>query len=108
MSGIAPTPDPPYVAVIFTAVRSGEDEAGYLEADAAMEALAKAQPGYLGYEGGRGMTVSYWATEADAKAWKQVADHLTAQRLGRERWYTSYKVRVATVDRDYGWSRPAP
>jgi heme-degrading monooxygenase HmoA len=107
MTAIASTPDPPYVAVIFTAVRSGEDEEGYLKADAEMEAMAAEQPGYLGYEGGRGMTVSYWATEDDARAWKAVAEHATAQRLGRERWYSSYKVRVASVGRDYGWSRPA-
>jgi heme-degrading monooxygenase HmoA len=33
--------------------------------------------------------------------WKQVAEHLEAQRLGRERWYESYDVVVATVDRSY-------
>ena len=106
MSAIAPTPEPPYVAVIFTAVRTGEDDAGYLDADADMEKLAAEQPGYLGIEGGLGMTVSYWATEDDARAWKAVADHAAVQRLGRERWYAAYKVRVARVERDYGWSRP--
>ena len=25
-----------------------------------------------------------------------------AQRMGRERWYAEYRVRVATVTRDYG------
>lgn len=102
MSALARTPEPPYVAVIFTSTRTA-DAKGYEETDAAMEALAAEQPGYLGLEGGAGITVSYWATEDDAKAWKAVADHLAAQRLGRERWYASYKVRVATVGRDYGW-----
>ena len=104
---ISSTPEPPYVAVIFTAVRSDVDDEGYLETDAAMEALAAEQPGYLGLEGGLGMTVSYWATDEDARAWKQVAEHLEAQRLGRERWYSSYKVRVARVERDYGWPGPS-
>ena len=51
---------------------------------------------------GFGITVSYWRTEADAAAWKQVAEHLGAQRLGQEQWYRSYRVRVAVVQRDYG------
>ena len=55
-----------------------------------------------GPERGTGITVSYWRTEADALAWKQVAEHLGAQRLGQERWYAAYRVRVAIVQRDYG------
>ena len=102
MTAFAATPEPPYVAVIFTSART-DDVEGYDETDAAMEALATAQPGYLGIEGSAGVTVSYWATDDDARAWKAVADHVAAQRLGRERWYASYKVRVARVERDYGW-----
>jgi heme-degrading monooxygenase HmoA len=102
--GLADTPDPPYVAVIFTSQRT-DDGTGYLETDAAMVELAGQQRGYLGVEsvsdGRRGITVSYWATEADARAWKAVAEHVAAQELGRERWYQSYAVRVATVERAY-------
>ena len=50
-----------------------------------MEELAAAQPGYLGLETARddlGITVSYWATEADALAWKQVGEHLAARGPG--------------------------
>ena len=67
--------------------------------------LAEKQPGYLGVESAReaiGITVSYWATEGDAAAWKRVAEHAEAQRLGRENWYEQYSVRIATVTRDYG------
>jgi len=45
--------------------------------------------------------VSYWATEADELAWKQVAEHTTAQDRGRHAWYAGYEVRVATVHRAY-------
>jgi heme-degrading monooxygenase HmoA len=67
-----------------------------------MEAHAQHQPGYLGIESVRdpatrqGITVSYWAAEADAQAWKAATEHLVPQRLGRERWYERYRVRVAT------------
>jgi heme-degrading monooxygenase HmoA len=101
---IAGTPEPPYVAVIFTSVRTDGD-AGYAAMSERMTALAAEQPGYLGIEAARdrvGITVSYWADEATAGAWKQVAEHLVAQRLGRDVWYADYRVRIAVVQREYG------
>ena len=107
---IAETPEPPYVAVIFTSLRTDADDAGYEAMAAEMERLAAAQPGYLGLESARGadrlgITVSYWRRAEDARAWKAVAEHLGAQRLGRERWYRAYRVRVAEVAREYGFAR---
>ncbi|HWS36103.1 MAG TPA: antibiotic biosynthesis monooxygenase [Actinoplanes sp.] len=101
---IADTPEPPYVAVIFTSVRTDGDQ-GYAAMAARMDELAREQPGYLGIEAARedvGVTVSYWADHGAARAWKQVAAHLVAQKRGREVWYRDYRVRVATVERDYG------
>lgn len=103
-------PDPPYTAVIFTSTLAQETD-GYDEMADAMEALVREQPGFLGVESARdpvsrlGITVSYWRTEADARAWKAVAEHRVAQEEGRRRWYQSYRVRVATVDRAYGHDR---
>jgi uncharacterized protein (DUF952 family)/heme-degrading monooxygenase HmoA len=99
------------IAVIFSSVRSGADGEGYGAMAERMEELAREQPGYVGIESARnpdgsGITVSYWATEADAAAWKQVSEHLSAQNAGRDRWYDSYTVRVATVTREYAWERP--
>jgi heme-degrading monooxygenase HmoA len=106
---IADTPEPPYVAVIFTSLRTPGD-AGYGETAAAMEALAAKQPGYLGIESARegdglGITVSYWRDEDAARGWKRVAEHLLAQKMGRETWYQQYRVRVATIEREYGFTR---
>jgi heme-degrading monooxygenase HmoA len=111
MSEFAPLDDLPYVAVIFTS-RRADDPAGYDETAAAMETLAREQPGYIGIESARspdgfGITVSYWATDADAQAWKQVVEHLEAQRRGRSSWYEQYTVRVASIERQYGWQRDA-
>ncbi len=103
-SGLASTPEPPYTAVIFTSLRTPGDN-GYAAAATAMADLARRQPGYLGMESAReevGLTVSYWVDDQAARAWKQVAEHLLVQRTGRERWYVDYRVRVATVTRDYG------
>ncbi|HEV2071346.1 MAG TPA: hypothetical protein VGR26_16265 [Acidimicrobiales bacterium] len=51
---------------------------------------------------GSASTVSYWETEAAARSWKQVADHLEVQRLGAAKWYERYQVRIATVGQVYG------
>jgi len=102
---IAETPEPPYTAVIFTSTRTPGDN-GYTQMLQRMEDLAAEQPGYLGLEsvkdGLSGITVSYWRDESDAAAWKQVAEHLVAQQRGQQVWYDDYRVRVATVGRDYG------
>lgn len=93
--------------MIFTSRRTPEDDAAYEATAARMAALAAGQPGYLGIESARdagsrlGITVSYWASEDDARAWKRVVEHAEAQRRGRERWYEAYEVRVATVTRAY-------
>ena len=107
LEGFACTPEPPYVAVIFTSRRSPTPDDGYGAATDEMERLAAKQPGYLGIESARrddglGITVSYWATESEARAWKRVTEHAEAQRRGRDEWYAGYEVRVATVTRAYG------
>jgi heme-degrading monooxygenase HmoA len=103
---IAETPTPPYYAVVFTSVRTGIDE-GYAEMAAAMDELAARQPGYLGVESARdavGITVSYWRDLESITAWKRAVNHVAAQRLGRERWYAMYRVRIALVEREYGFT----
>ncbi len=107
---LAQTPAPPYVAVIFTSIRTDDDHAGYHAMAEAMERLAAVQPGYLGHESARGadglgITVAYYRTAEDARAWKTHAEHLGAQKLGRERWYRAYRVRIAEVGREYGFAR---
>jgi len=102
----AETPPPPYTAVIFTSIRTDADPDGYAATAARMDELAAEQPGFLGIESARsdlGITVSYWTSAEHARAWKQVAEHLLAQRTGRERWYRGYRVRIATVEREYGF-----
>ena len=108
MTHLAETPEPPYYAVIFTSLRTGGDQ-GYGEMTALMEQAARGQPGFLGLEAAReglGLTVSYWRDLEAIAAWRRHLDHRGAQRLGRDRWYASYRVRIARVERDYGFQAP--
>lgn len=47
------------------------------------------------------IALSYWKDETNIKAWKQQADHLMAQELGRTHWYESYSVEITEVKRSY-------
>lgn len=98
------------VAVIFLSTRTGDDPDGYAAAAETMDRLAAAQPGYLGVDsargpGGVGLTVSYWADEAAALAWRDHPEHAAIRDRGRERWYADYRVDVARVERSYAWRR---
>lgn len=98
------TPPPPYYAVIFTSIRNAGDD-NYSEMSDRMAELAKQQPGYLGIESARneiGVTVSYWKDLESIRNWKMNTEHLFAQKKGRETFYSTYKVRIAKVERDYG------
>lgn len=103
---IAPTPEPPYYAVIFTSVRT-EGGNGYTEMAERMVELARQQDGFLGVESARnelGITVSYWRDLEAIARWKANTEHQLAQKYGREKWYKSFKTRIAKVERDYGFA----
>ena len=98
------------VAVIFLSTRSGDDADGYAQAAAAMDALAARQPGYRGVDSARGedgfgITVSYWADEAAAQAWRDHPEHEAIRGRGRAIWYADYRVGVARITRSYAWTR---
>lgn len=94
-------------AVIFTSRLRTADPA-YEDMAEKMLALATAQPGFVSFEsarddGGLGISISYWRDRDSLLAWRRNAEHLLAQKLGREQWYAHYRVRVARVERDYEW-----
>ena len=93
---IANTPKPPYVAAIFTSIRTNVEE-GYDRMDELTFKEIETINWYLGCEAyrdenGFGVNVSYW---------KDNTLHKKAQVLGKEQWYKHYKLRICLVDRDY-------
>lgn len=101
---LAETPEPPYYAVIFSSILASDE--GYGEMGERMVELAAEQPGFLGIEttrgaDGLGITVSYWTDEEAIANWKRNAEHREAQRLGHQKWYGDFQLRVAKVERAY-------
>ena len=102
-------PPPPYYAVIFSAQRTDIDN-GYGATAERMVELARVQPGFLGVESvrgedGFGITVAYWDSEDAIRAWRQHAEHTAARERGRAEWYRHFELRIARVERAYGWGR---
>jgi len=104
---IAKTSQPPYYAVIFSSLRT-EGDNGYGAMAERMDALAEQQPGFLGIESAReglGITVGYFRSLEDIAAWKRNVEHAEAQKRGRADWYSAYRVRIAKVEREYGFEK---
>lgn len=100
------------IAVIFVSLRRAVEDDGYEAAGARMAERAAVFPGYLGMDSARGadglgITVSYWADEASALAWKADAEHAAIRDLGRAHWYAHYRLMVASIERSYEWVREA-
>lgn len=98
----------PYFAVIFTNLLTKNND-GYVEMADAMEKLARQQPGFLAFEHAReelAITVSYWESLDAIAKWKAQVDHQQAQSLGKEQWYSWYKVRICRVEREYEFHKP--
>jgi heme-degrading monooxygenase HmoA len=101
-----------YFAVIFTSQRLDFEQDQYAVMADRMAELAAQQPGYLGIESARGVdgvgiTVSYWESLEAIRQWRENAEHRIAQRLGKEKWYEWFRLRIARVESEYDFNRPA-
>ena len=99
-----------YVVIFRAKIRTLDDE--YFRVAARMRELALTQFGCVEFqsvsEGDAEIALSYWADEASILAWKQHAEHVIAQQLGRERWYESYCVEIAAITRHYQYQHTQP
>ena len=91
-----------YFTVIFTAQRTLSNEDMYSLTSKRMVELAQQQQGFLGLESvrgedGIGITVSYWRDRESIRGWRINMEHLAAQQMGRQEFYSWYHIRVAEV-----------
>jgi len=99
--------EPPYYAVIFSNRLDLESDDGYGDMAERMVELAEGQQGFLGVDSARnpdgfGITVSYWKSLEDIEAWRNNSEHKKAQKLGWEKWYKSFTLNIARVERTAG------
>ena len=107
LHGFAPTPTPPYVAIIFTFRRRAEGlgDAAYAQMVRAIVEHGQNDPAYLGFEAAEGRDgmgiVTHYLADADAATrFQREADVLIAAVGGRDRWFSEFIIRHAAVLRD--------
>ncbi len=100
------------IAVIFELTpREGRRDA-YLARAADLKPLLKDVDGFISVERfesltekGKLLSLSFWRDEQALRDWRNVEAHRAAQTAGREDLFADYRLRVASVLRDYGMDR---
>lgn len=97
------------VVVIFEVWPAPGRKGEYLDIAARLKGELAAIDGFLSVERfqsltdeGKILSLSFWRDEKAVQAWRNTADHRSAQAKGRGGVFSDYRLRVASVLRDYG------
>jgi len=97
------------IAVIFEFTAAPERRDEYLELAAGLSEAVHGFDGFLGIERfqslsapDRYVSLSYWRDEEAVRKWRNLQKHREAQARGRRGVFSSYRLRVCSVTRDYG------
>ena len=97
------------IAVIFEVFPKSDKRDAYLAMAADMKALVTEIDGFISVERfeslttpGKLLSLSIWRDEAALEEWRKLTQHRAAQKAGREVMFDDYRLRVASVIRDYG------
>jgi len=92
------------VTVFRSRLKSGvRDE--YVALVDRMEKIARTMPGYISHKGffaddGERVTIVEFEHEEGLRAWRTNPEHIAAQKLARQKYYTEYHIQVCTLDRE--------
>ena len=97
------------IAVIFEVEPHPETRATYLRLAADLAPLLERIDGFISIERfesltdpGKILSLSVWRDEAAVARWRGQEAHRSAQDLGRDGVFAGYRLRVASILRDYG------
>lgn len=97
------------IAVIFELVPAGGRDQDYLDIAADLRPLLDGIDGFLSIERfrslstpGKILSLSFWRDEEAVANWRRTEVHRVAQGQGRAGIFSDYRLRVASVNRDYG------
>jgi heme-degrading monooxygenase HmoA len=97
------------IAVIFEVIPAPERRQEYLDLAAALRPQLERMDGFVSIERfesltnpGKILSLSIWRDEDAVKRWRNVEEHRAAQARGRGGIFAGYRLRVASVIRDYG------
>jgi heme-degrading monooxygenase HmoA len=102
------------IAIIFEVTPAPGRKQEYLDLAAALRPELEKQDGFISIEryasltdDGKMLSLSYWRDEEAVKNWRRFEGHRLAQARGRDGVFLDYRLRVASVLRDYGMSERA-
>jgi len=97
------------IAVIFEVVPAPGRKQDYLDLAAGLKPELEKIDGFVSIERfasltneGKILSLSIWRDEEAVKRWRQFEGHRAAQAQGRAGIFADYRLRVASVVRDYG------
>ncbi|MES2257844.1 MAG: antibiotic biosynthesis monooxygenase [Pseudomonadota bacterium] len=97
------------IAVIFEVWPHPDLKQEYLDIAAALRPLLEQVDGFISIERfqslsqpGKLLSLSFFRDEAAVAQWRQLEAHRAAQSAGRAGIFEDYRLRIATVERDYG------
>ena len=93
------------VLTVFRSRLKAENVEEYYRWAARMSEMARTMPGYLSHksftaEDGERVTIVEFADHGGQEFWRTRPEHLEAQKLGRNAFYTEYKLQVCEVVRE--------
>ena len=102
------------IAVIFEVWPAEGKAKEYFDLGAALKSDLEKFDGFISIERfesvtnkGKFVSISFWRDEESVRAWRNVENHRAAQAKGRREVFADYRLRVATVIRDYGMKERA-
>jgi heme-degrading monooxygenase HmoA len=97
------------IAIIFEVLPAPGRKQEYLDLAASLKPELERQDGFISIERfssltneGKILSLSFWRDEEAVKRWRRFEDHRQAQARGRGGVFADYRLRVASVLRDYG------
>ncbi|WP_342363545.1 antibiotic biosynthesis monooxygenase [Terrarubrum flagellatum] len=97
------------IAVIFEVWPKENHRDAYLAIAARLKAELEAMDGFISVERfesltapGKLLSLSFWRDEEAVKSWRMRENHRAAQASGRNVHFADYRLRIASVMRDYG------
>lgn len=97
------------IAVIFEVIPKTDRRDQYLDIAAGLRPLLDEIDGFISIERfesliqpGKILSLSFWRDEEAVAQWRRLERHRSAQTQGREVVFDDYRLRVATIIRDYG------
>ena len=96
------------IAVIFEVYPANGKMQEYLDIAAELKPLLQNIDGFISIERfsslveeGKILSLSFWRDEESIEQWRNLETHRLAQIKGRDGVFTDYRLRVASVSRDY-------